>query len=250
MSKIRFDGVRKVFQGDTPTPVIAIDNIDFTVAQDEFVSIVGPSGCGKSTLLYLLGGFIDLSGGRILVDQKPVTEPGPDRGIVFQHFALFPWKTVMGNVEYGLAEQGMGKAERREIAQKFINMVKLDGFEDTFPNRLSGGMQQRVALARTLACNPDILLMDEPFGALDAQTRHILQEELLEIWSREKKTVLFVTHDVREAVILAERVVVITARPGRVKVEIDTRIDKSDGAAIEAKAEEIWATLREELVRT
>jgi len=250
MSKIHFDGVRKVFQGDTPTPVVAIDNIDFTVGQDEFVSIVGPSGCGKSTLLYLLGGFIDLSGGRILVDGTPVTEPGPDRGIVFQHFALFPWKTVMGNVEYGLAEQGMGRAERRGIAQRFINMVKLDGFEDTFPNRLSGGMQQRVALARTLACNPDILLMDEPFGALDAQTRHILQEELLEIWSRQKKTVLFVTHDVREAVILAERVVVITARPGRVKVEIDTRIDKSDGAAIEAKAEEIWATLREELVRT
>ena len=162
MSKIHFDGVRKIFQGDTPTPVVAIDNIDFTVGQDEFVSIVGPSGCGKSTLLYLLGGFIDLSGGRILVDGKPVTEPGPDRGIVFQHFALFPWKTVMGNVEYGLAEQGMAKAERRKIAQRFIDMVKLDGFEDTFPNRLSGGMQQRVALARTLACNPDILLMDEP----------------------------------------------------------------------------------------
>ncbi len=250
MSKISFDGVRKVFQGDTPTPVIAIDNIDFSVAQDEFIAIVGPSGCGKSTLLYLLGGFLDLTGGQILVDRKPVVEPGPDRGIVFQHFALFPWKTVLGNVEYGLAEKGMAKAERREVAQHYIDMVKLDGFEDTFPNRLSGGMQQRVALARTLACNPDILLMDEPFGALDAQTRHILQEELLEIWSREKKTVLFVTHDVREAVILAERVVVITARPGRVKVEIDTRVDKTDGAAIETKAEEIWSTLREELSRT
>ncbi len=250
MSKIHFDGVRKVFLSDTPNPVIAIENIDFTVGQDEFVAIVGPSGCGKSTLLYLLGGFLDLTDGRILVDQKPVTEPGPDRGIVFQHFALFPWKTVMGNVEYGLAERGMAKAERREVAQGFIDMVKLDGFEDTFPNRLSGGMQQRVALARMLACNPDILLMDEPFGALDAQTRHILQEELLEIWSRQKKTVLFVTHDVREAVILAERVVVITARPGRVKVEIDSRIDKSDARAVETKAEEIWATLREELVRT
>jgi len=250
MSKIHFDGVRKVFQTDVPTPVVAIENIDFSVAQDEFVSIVGPSGCGKSTLLYLLGGFLDLSGGQILVDGKPVTEPGPDRGIVFQHFALFPWKTVMGNVEYGLAEKGMPRTERRKVAQRYINMVKLDGFEDMFPNRLSGGMQQRVALARTLACNPDVLLMDEPFGALDAQTRYILQEELLDIWSREKKTVLFVTHDVREAVILAERVIVITARPGRVKQEIDTRVDKSDGTAIEAKAEEIWATLREELVRT
>ena len=250
MSKIRFEGVRKVFQGDTPAPVIAIDNIDFSVGQDEFVSIVGPSGCGKSTLLYLLGGFLDLSGGRIMVDQKPVTEPGPDRGIVFQHFALFPWKTVMGNVEFGLAEQGMAKAERRVVTQRFIDMVKLDGFEDMFPNQLSGGMQQRVALARTLACNPDVLLMDEPFGALDAQTRHVLQEELLEIWSRQKKTVLFVTHDVREAVILSERVVVITARPGRVKEEIDTRIDKSDGAAVEAKANVIWSILREELVKT
>ena len=249
MSKIHFDGVRKVFQTDLPTPVVAIDNIDFTVGQDEFVAIVGPSGCGKSTLLYLLGGFLDLSGGRILVDGMAVSAPGPDRGIVFQHFALFPWKTVMGNVEYGLAEKGMARAERRELAGSYIRMVGLDGFEDMFPNRLSGGMQQRVALARTLACNPEILLMDEPFGALDAQTRHILQEELLEIWSRDKKTVLFVTHDVREAVILAERVIVITARPGRVKQEIDARIDKRDGAAIEAKAEEIWAILREELVR-
>jgi NitT/TauT family transport system ATP-binding protein len=249
MAKIDFAGVRKVFQGDTPNPVVAIDNIDLQVRQDEFVSIVGPSGCGKSTLLYLLGGFMDLSGGQILVDGKAVKEPGPDRGIVFQHFALFPWKTVLGNVEYGLAERGVGKAERREIAQSYIDMVKLTGFENSFPNRLSGGMQQRVALARTLACDPDILLMDEPFGALDAQTRHILQEELLEIWSERKKTVLFVTHDVREAVILAERCVVITARPGRIKAEIDTSTGKEDGAAIERKAEEIWDILREELQR-
>lgn len=249
MTKILFEGVRKVFQSDTPTPVVAIDHIDFAVNKDEFVSIVGPSGCGKSTLLYLLGGFLDLTEGRILVDQHPVTEPGPDRGIVFQHFALFPWKTVMGNIEYGLVEQGMSKAKRREVAQRFIDMVHLNGFEDTYPNRLSGGMQQRVALARTLACDPDILLMDEPFGALDAQTRHVLQQELLEIWSEQKKTVLFVTHDVREAVILGERVVVMTARPGRAKKEIDTKIDKNDPAAVEKKAEEIWAILSEELVR-
>jgi NitT/TauT family transport system ATP-binding protein len=250
MPKIAFNGVRKIFPTDSASPVVAIDCVDLTVRHDEFVSIVGPSGCGKSTLLYLLGGFIDLSGGEILVDEKPVAGPGPDRGIVFQHFALFPWLTVLGNVEFGLAEQGIAKAERREIAQRHIDMVKLTGFENTFPNRLSGGMQQRVALARTLACDPAVLLMDEPFGALDAQTRHILQEELLEIWSRQKKTVLFVTHDVREAVILSERVVVMTARPGRIKAVIDTRADRGGAsAAIDARAEHIWSILREELSR-
>ena len=251
MSKIQFKGVRKAFLGDLPQPIVALDGIDLSVKQDEFVAIVGPSGCGKSTLLYLLGGFIDLSAGEILVDGKPVAGPGPDRGIVFQHFALFPWKTVMGNVEFGLAEQGIAKAERRAIAKRYIDMVKLSGFEDMFPNRLSGGMQQRVALARTLACNPEILLMDEPFGALDAQTRHILQEELLEIWSRQKKTVLFVTHDVREAVILAERVVVMTARPGRIKAVIETKTGPhASRAAIEIQAEQIWSILREEMTLT
>jgi NitT/TauT family transport system ATP-binding protein len=248
MAKIQFRDVRKVFPGDLPTPVVALDGIEFSVNQDEFVSIVGPSGCGKSTLLYLLGGFIDLTSGQILVDNKPVSDPGPDRGVVFQHFALFPWMTVIGNVEFGLVERGVAKAERREIAKRYIDMVKLSGFEDMFPNRLSGGMQQRVALARTLACNPDVLLMDEPFGALDAQTRHILQEELLEIWSRQKKTVLFVTHDVREAVLLSERVVVMTARPGKVKAVIDTRTGR--GASIEPLAEHIWSMLREEMSLT
>jgi NitT/TauT family transport system ATP-binding protein len=244
--KIHFHGVRKEFVGDLPTPVVAIDHLDLAVRQGEFVSIVGPSGCGKSTLLYLLGGFIELTGGRILVDGRPVSAPGPDRGIVFQHFALFPWKTVMGNVEFGLAEQGVAKAKRREIAQRHIDMVKLTGFEDMFPSRLSGGMQQRVALARTLACNPDILLMDEPFGALDAQTRHILQQELLEIWRRLRKTVLFVTHDVREAVILSERVVVMTARPGRIKKIVAIVPD----GGVEAQAEHIWDILHEEMSLT
>jgi len=248
MAKIHFKNVCKTFLGDLPNPVVALDGIDLSVRQDEFVSIVGPSGCGKSTLLYLLGGFIDLSGGEILVDNRPVSAPGPDRGIVFQHFALFPWMTVIGNVEFGLVERGMPKAERREVAKRYIDMVKLSGFEDMFPNRLSGGMQQRVALARTLACNPDILLMDEPFGALDAQTRHILQEELLEIWSRQKTTVLFVTHDVREAVLLSERVVVMTARPGKIKTVLDTRKDQGRLApSIEAHAEHIWSILREEM---
>ena len=241
-AKIRFAGLTKVFETDTDRPVVALNGIDLEIRQDEFVSIVGPSGCGKSTLLYLLGGFLKASDGEILVDGKPVRGPGPDRGVVFQHFALFPWKTVLGNVEYGLAERGLPKAERRDIARRYIAMVKLSGFEDAFPNRLSGGMQQRVALARTLACNPEVLLMDEPFGALDAQTRHLLQEELLEIWQREKKTVMFITHDVREAVILSDRVVVMTARPGRVKAVVDTR-----GEAVEAQVQHIWQVLREEI---
>jgi NitT/TauT family transport system ATP-binding protein len=241
-AKIRFAGLTKVFETDADKPVVALNGIDLEIRQDEFVSIVGPSGCGKSTLLYLLGGFLKASDGEILVDAKPVRGPGPDRGVVFQHFALFPWKTVLGNVEYGLAERGLPKAERRDIARRYIAMVKLTGFEDAYPNRLSGGMQQRVALARTLACKPQVLLMDEPFGALDAQTRHVLQEELLEIWQREKKTVLFITHDVREAVLLSDRVVVMTARPGRIKAVIDTRSE-----AAEAQVQHIWQILREEI---
>jgi NitT/TauT family transport system ATP-binding protein len=248
VSKIQFIGVKKAFPGQGAAPVVALDGIDLVIERDEFVSVVGPSGCGKSTLLYLLGGFLELSGGKILMDGKPVTEPGPDRGIVFQHFALFPWKTVMGNVEFGLAESGVGKDERRAIAKRYIDMVKLTGFEDSFPNRLSGGMQQRVALARTLACDPDVLLMDEPFGALDAQTRYILQQELLEIWRRQKKTVMFVTHDVREAVILAERVVVMSARPGRIKKILNTKLGAGDPRqAIDDLSEEIWSLLREEM---
>src|SRR5512146_1749210 len=165
----------------------AIDGVSLTIGEGEFVSIIGPSGCGKSTLLHMIGGFVSCSGGTIGVRGETVRAPGPDRGIVFQHFALFPWKTVLGNVEYGLAERGIGKAERQRIAQNFIDMVKLSGFENTYPSRLSGGMQQRVAIARMLACEPSILLMDEPFGALDAQTRKIMQEELRELWQRFRK---------------------------------------------------------------
>ncbi|HVZ51494.1 MAG TPA: ABC transporter ATP-binding protein [Pseudolabrys sp.] len=248
MSKILFSGVRKEFPGHGAAPVVALDGIDLAIERDEFVAVVGPSGCGKSTLLYLLGGFLELSGGQILVDGKRVTEPSPERGIVFQHFALFPWKTVLGNVEFGLAERGVGKDERLAIAKRYIDMVKLTGFEETFPNRLSGGMQQRVALARMLACNPDVLLMDEPFGALDAQTRYILQQELLEIWRQQKKTVMFITHDVREAVILAERVVVMTARPGRIKAVLNTKLTADDPRTkIDDLSEEIWSLLREEM---
>ena len=250
MAYIEVAGVSKVYQGDTPDPIVAVDLVDLAVERNSIVTIVGPSGCGKSTLLHMIGGFIAPSTGEIRMDGRRVDAPGPDRGIVFQHFALFPWMTVRGNVEYGLVEKGIAKSERRDISQHYIDMVKLTGFEDVFPNRLSGGMQQRVALARMLACDPDTLLMDEPFGALDAQTRVIMQEELREICRASNKTVLFVTHDVREAVFLGEKVVVMTARPGRIKTVLD--IDLADDAPrlkVDEKADEIWDILRDEVIK-
>jgi NitT/TauT family transport system ATP-binding protein len=251
MALIEVDGVSKTYALENNRSLTAIDRVALAIGDGEFVSIIGPSGCGKSTLLHMIGGFVPCSTGEIRVRGKVVREPGPDRGIVFQHFALFPWKTVLGNVEYGLAERGIARQERRRTAQSFIDMVKLSGFEHTFPNRLSGGMQQRVAIARMLACEPSILLMDEPFGALDAQTRKIMQEELRELWQRFRKTVVFVTHDVREAVFLSQRVVVMSARPGRIKTIVETGLGPDAGrAAIDAKADELWDMLRDEVVRT
>jgi NitT/TauT family transport system ATP-binding protein len=224
--KIVFEHVGYSYTPPKGRPVRALDDITFDVGDDEFVAIVGPSGCGKSTLLYLVGGFLPLLEGKILVDGRPIERPGPDRGIVFQHFALFPWKTVRQNVLYGLELKRMEPARRKALAQQFIDLVKLTGFEDVYPSQLSGGMKQRVAIARTLVTDPKVLLMDEPFGALDAQTRGLLQEELLAIWSNSRKTVLFVTHDVQEAVLLADRVVVMTARPGKVKAVIDVDLPR------------------------
>jgi NitT/TauT family transport system ATP-binding protein len=200
--------------------VQALAHISTSIKDGEFVALVGPSGCGKSTLLYMVGGFVRMSGGRILVDGKPVAGPGPDRGPVFQEFALFPWRTALENILFGLQEQKVPKARARERALELIEMVHLKGYEHLYPKELSGGMKQRVAIARTLAYNPAILLMDEPFGALDAQTRMLLQDELLTIWERDTKTVLFVTHAVDEAVYLADRVLVMTAAPGRIKADI------------------------------
>ena len=198
----------------------ALADIDLTVSEGQFVAIVGPSGCGKSTLLYIVGGFVPPSAGSVCVSGAPVTGPGPDRGPVFQEFALFPWKTVLGNVSYGLVQQGVPRAQAQARALALIELVHLKGYEHFYPKELSGGMKQRVALARTLAYGPGILLMDEPFGALDAHTRTRLQNELLEIWERDRKTVLFVTHSVEEAVFLADRVVVMSRSPGRIKSEI------------------------------
>jgi len=226
--------------------VTALEGLTLDVADNEFVALVGPSGCGKSTFLYIVAGFLRATRGGVLVDDRAVAGPGPDRGMLFQHYALFPWRTVLGNVVYGLEERGLPRRECRERARAFIDLVKLGGFEDVYPNRLSGGMKQRVALARMLALDPDVLLMDEPFGALDAQTRRIMQEELLEIWSGRKKTVLFVTHDVQEAVTLAERVAVMTAAPGRIRAVVDV---KRGGQGPQALVEELWAHVREEVDR-
>jgi NitT/TauT family transport system ATP-binding protein len=214
---ISIDAVTKTFQRRGAASHLAIAAIDLQVADGEFVSILGPSGCGKSTLLYIVGGFVQPSTGSVTVAGRPVTGPGPDRGPVFQEFALFPWKTVLGNVAYGLREAGVAKREAEARATALIAQVGLQGYESFYPKELSGGMKQRVAIARTLAYEPAILLMDEPFGALDAHTRLKLQNDLLLLWERDRKTVLFVTHSVDEAVFLSDRVVVMTRQPGRIK---------------------------------
>jgi NitT/TauT family transport system ATP-binding protein len=196
--------------------VQALAEVSLEVGHREFFALLGPSGCGKSTLLYLIGGFFATEAGRILVEGKPVAAPGADRGIVFQHFALFPWKTVRANVLYGLERLRMPRAEREARAQAMVDLVGLRGFEDSYPSQLSGGMKQRTAIARTLAFDPSILLMDEPFGALDALTRCKMQSYLMQIWKKVDVTVLFITHDLEEACYLADRIIVMGTNPGRV----------------------------------
>jgi NitT/TauT family transport system ATP-binding protein len=254
MTQIVIEGVDHVYRPPSGRPVLALEGVSLEVQTREFIALLGPSGCGKSTLLYLIGGFLPTGRGKILVEGKPVGAPGPDRGIVFQHFALFPWKTVRANVLYGLERMRLPRGEREKRAQSFIDLVGLSGFEDSYPSQLSGGMRQRTAIARTLAFDPKILLMDEPFGALDAQTRSLMQSELLSIWQRTPKTVIFVTHDVQEAVYLADRVAVMSARPGRIKAMVDTRFDKTDRAIFKNKAfidkvDEIWELVRIEAIK-
>ena len=217
---IEIDAVSKTFETRQGKGHLALSSISLSVKDGEFVSILGPSGCGKSTLLYIVGGFVAPTTGSTTVNGHLVTGPGPDRGPVFQEFALFPWKTVLGNVRYGLDQAGVPAAEAEKRARELIAMVHLSGYESFYPKELSGGMKQRVALARTLAYRPNILLMDEPFGALDAHTRTRLQNDLLDIWERDRKTVLFVTHGVDEAVFLSDRVAVMTRSPGRIKETI------------------------------
>jgi ABC-type nitrate/sulfonate/bicarbonate transport system, ATPase component len=218
--KVSVRDVRKVF----PTPrgeVVALENTNLHIGDKEFVCVVGPSGCGKTTLLNILAGLDVPTSGEVRVDGRPVQGPSSERGVVFQQYALFPWLTVRQNVEFGLKLEKCPKGERRDIAEKYIEMVGLKEFANAYPKELSGGMKQRVAIARAYAVQPQLLLLDEPFGALDAQTRTQLQFELLDMWEREQKTCFFITHDVEEAVLLAQRVVVMSARPGRVNKIID-----------------------------
>jgi len=223
---IEIDHVSQVFQTSSRQDHLALSDISLTIEDGAFVSILGPSGCGKSTLLYIVGGFVKPTQGGAKVKGRAITGPGPDRGPVFQEFALFPWKSVLGNVMYGPRQQGVKHAEAEAQSRALIEMVGLKGFEDFYPKELSGGMKQRVALARTLAYHPEVLLMDEPFGALDAHTRTRLQNDLLNIWERDRKTVLFVTHSVDEAVFLSDKVVMMSRSPGRIRQVIDINLPR------------------------
>lgn len=220
--KLKIDNVRKVF--DTRNgEMIALNGVSLDIKENEFICVVGPSGCGKSTLLNIIAGLLEPTSGKVYCDGKEVTGTGTERGVVFQQYALFPWMTVKKNVMFGLNLKGIKGKEAEDIAVKYIKMVQLEDFVNHYPKELSGGMKQRVAIARAYAVNPSVLLMDEPFGALDAQTRTQLQTELLETWEKEQKTCFFITHDVDEAIILAQKVIIMSARPGRIKeiVNID-----------------------------
>ena len=221
--KVSIQGVEKKYN-TRKGEVVALNGVDFDIKENEFICVIGPSGCGKSTLLNIIAGLLEPTSGQILVDGKPISGTGTDRGVVFQQYALFPWLTVKKNVEFGLKLKGLSKEECDTIAMKYLKMVELEKFADSYPKELSGGMKQRVAIARAYAMNPEVLLMDEPFGALDAQTRTQLQTELLKAWQEENKTCFFVTHDIEEAIVLATRVVIMSARPGRIKEVVDIDI--------------------------
>ncbi len=254
MPEIAFADVTHVY-GSGEEGVTALADFSLSVADGEFVTVIGPSGCGKSTLLYVAGGFIEPTEGAVTVDGSPVTGPGTDRGIIFQEYALFPWKTVLENVAFGIEHAGGDGADVEATAREYIDQVGLEGFEDRYPKELSGGMKQRVALARTVAYDPGVLLMDEPLGALDAQTREVLQDDLVEVHRRTDKTILFVTHSIEEAVYLSDRVVVMTAHPGTNKTELSVDVDRSlprdDVVATEAfleAARRARREVREEMV--
>ena len=254
--KLALDGVRKQFPvRGSNEKFTAIEDISLELRDGEFLVLVGPSGSGKSTLLDLLGGLSKPTDGRILLDGKPISGPGLDRGIVFQQYALLPWRTALTNIEFGLEAKGVRRRQRRKIAAEYLDLVGLAGFGDRYPHELSGGMKQRVAIARSLAFDPEVLLMDEPFAALDAQTRESLQDELLRIWQATGKTILFITHGIDEAVYLGQRVAVLTSRPGRVKAVFDIDIDRDSGVDVRSSEpfrearHRIWSQLQSEVTR-
>ncbi len=255
-AKIIARNIRRVYQikrqpNEAATEFEAIKHLDLTVKQGEFLAIVGPSGCGKSTFLDMIAGLAQPSSGEIFMDGKRITAPALDRGIVMQGYALFPWRTVRKNVEFGLEIKKVPSKDRKEISQQYIELVGLKNFEDRYPHELSGGMKQRVAIARALAYDPEVLLMDEPFAAVDAQTREVLQEELLRIWEKTRKTIVFVTHGIDEAVFLADRVAVMTAHPGTIKEIVTINLPRPrDGIRSSADfgwvRHKIWELLQNE----
>jgi NitT/TauT family transport system ATP-binding protein len=250
-AQIEIQGVRKTFQ-DAGAPVVALTDIDLELRAGEFVCLLGPSGCGKSTLLNVIAGFLAPTAGQVRVDGRPVSAPGPDRGMVFQEYALFPWMTVEANIAFGLEIKGRPRAEIRDTVDRLLVMLRMEEFRARFPRELSGGMRQRVAIARVLALDSPILLMDEPFGALDALTRRTLQDELLRIWEELKKTVVFVTHSLEESIYLADRIVLMTYRPGTVKLDRLIRLPRMrDPASGEFNAikKELGALLMAEQLR-
>jgi NitT/TauT family transport system ATP-binding protein len=241
LSKIFFE------QNDPRKPgLVALYDISLAIRKNEFVSLLGPSGCGKTTLIRIIAGLLTADRGEVLVNSQVVNSPGRDRCMVFQQFGLLPWRTVMSNVEFGLEIDGVPRDERRALAEKYLELVGLKGFENYYPHQISGGMQQRVGIARALSKKPEILLMDEPFGAVDAQTREQLQEELLKIWAQTENTVVFVTHSIDEAIYLSDRVVVMQARPGRIKEEVTIDLPRPRWEG-DIKADPRFAQLRAHL---
>ena len=248
--KVSLDGISLTYKTNAKGRLVALDNISLQVKPGEFVCVVGPSGCGKSTLLHLIAGLHQQSSGQVFVDGKPVSGPGTDRILIFQELGLFPWLTVGQNVEFGMKMKNISRAEREEKVQYYLRLVHLSKFRDSYTHQLSGGMRQRVALARALATEPDVLLMDEPFAALDAQTRDLLHDELERIWAETGRTIIFVTHNVREAVRLGDRVVLMTFRPGRVKQEFPIALPRPrhiEETDVARTAREILDCLREEI---
>jgi NitT/TauT family transport system ATP-binding protein len=254
--KVKLDAKDVVIEYYTPRTgrrVLAVDHLNLQIHEGEFLAICGPSGCGKTTFLNAVDGLLPINSGEIRLDDRVITKPGHDRAMVFQQASLLPWRTVFKNVAYGLELRGQTGKEARERVQRFISLVGLEGFEEAYPHELSGGMQQRANLARALAADPEILLMDEPFAALDAQTREFMQQELLRIWNADRKTVLFITHQIDEAIFLADRVVVMTARPGRVKAIFDIDIPRPRNLHVKRDPvflkylDDIWTLIEEEV---